>query len=91
MRFPPGRTYRFYTPPPVYPFGFGLSYTQFSAYPSYAEDSYDNMTTGPFASLVYRCVCVVYVCVCVCVHICVCVHACFVCVCVICLLKHYNI
>ncbi|KAJ3681348.1 hypothetical protein LUZ60_015837 [Juncus effusus] len=26
----PGRTYRFYTGPTVYPFGYGLSYTQFS-------------------------------------------------------------
>lgn len=26
----PGRTYRYYTKKPIYPFGFGLSYTEFN-------------------------------------------------------------
>eukprot|EP01062_Namystynia_karyoxenos_P064169 TRINITY_DN5706_c0_g1_i1.p1 TRINITY_DN5706_c0_g1~~TRINITY_DN5706_c0_g1_i1.p1 ORF type:complete len:758 (+),score=216.76 TRINITY_DN5706_c0_g1_i1:105-2378(+) len=30
MAKPPGRTYRYYTGTPLYPFGFGLSYTSFS-------------------------------------------------------------
>ena len=30
MRVPPGRTYKFYTGAPVYAFGTGLSYTQFT-------------------------------------------------------------
>ncbi|KAI8612968.1 glycoside hydrolase superfamily [Chytriomyces sp. MP71] len=30
MREGPGRTYRFYTGTPLYPFGYGLSYTQFT-------------------------------------------------------------
>eukprot|EP00118_Oscarella_pearsei_P025144 m.307605 g.307605 ORF g.307605 m.307605 type:complete len:786 (+) comp42516_c0_seq1:80-2437(+) len=29
MSFPPGRTYKYYTGTPLYPFGFGLSYTTF--------------------------------------------------------------
>ena len=29
MRVGPGRTYRFYSGTPVYPFGYGLSYTEF--------------------------------------------------------------
>jgi len=30
MREPPGKTYRFYSQEPVYPFGYGLSYTSFT-------------------------------------------------------------
>lgn len=30
MAAPPGRTYRYYTGTPLYPFGYGLSYTTFT-------------------------------------------------------------
>lgn len=45
----PGRTYKFYDGPVVYPFGFGLSYTQFTYNVSLALNSTAiNIKLGPF-------------------------------------------
>ena len=44
MSLAPGRTYRYYTKKPVYPFGHGLSYTSFKAKVDYKYSGSGNHT-----------------------------------------------